>query len=281
MRLSCRFSILLIALLCFAQASLRAETVSQFPFQYRDGFIWLKVAVPQRREPLNFLLDSGAASSVLDLQTARQLGVKFGGSQTVQGVHSQAVARQVKDFDARISDVALPNSLLALDLSAVSKTCSQKIDGLLGADFFRRRVVQLDFTAGCVRLLNQADPVATTAQILPIKTCNNAFCIPVCIAGSAQQWMRLDTGCDSALEWVVSDAKSKALRGSSIGLSNASVRYLHTEVQLGAKSFSAVKTGVHEQQIFCGESGLIGNPLLSHFRVTIDAQRKHVVLEPK
>src|SRR5207302_330123 len=99
------FYILLLALLSFVQTGLRAETLSQFLFQYRDGFLWLKVTVPQRSEPLHFLLDSGAASSILDLQTARQLGVKFGGSQAVQGVGSQSVARQVREFDARISDV--------------------------------------------------------------------------------------------------------------------------------------------------------------------------------
>jgi predicted aspartyl protease len=36
-------------------------------------------------EPLNFLLDSGAGASVLDLTVARRLGLELGESQNVQG----------------------------------------------------------------------------------------------------------------------------------------------------------------------------------------------------
>src|SRR5207249_1202930 len=43
--------------------------------QYRDGLIWLKVDVIGKSEPLNFLLDSGAGISAIDLQTARNHGV--------------------------------------------------------------------------------------------------------------------------------------------------------------------------------------------------------------
>ena len=38
---------------------------AEIPFEFRDGLIWVAVRVPQQSEPLNFLLDSGAAVSVL------------------------------------------------------------------------------------------------------------------------------------------------------------------------------------------------------------------------
>src|SRR5271155_3558845 len=76
------------------------------PFQYRDGMIWVKVTVAGRTEPLNFLLDSGAGASVIDMATARRLGVKLGNRQTVLGVQGSGVAYRVEGFHAQAADVA-------------------------------------------------------------------------------------------------------------------------------------------------------------------------------
>ena len=50
-------------------------------------------------------------------------------------------------------------------------------------------------------------------------------------------------------------------------------------VQLGKRCFNAVTTGVHKAQIFPGEDGLLGNALLSKFRLTIDQPGNRVILE--
>jgi hypothetical protein len=54
---------------------------------------------------------------------------------------------------------------------------------------------------------------------------------------------------------------------------------MNTSLQLGKQYFSAVTTGVHEEQIFPGEAGLLGNALLSKFRLTIDEPRSRVIFE--
>jgi hypothetical protein len=64
-----------------------------------------------------------------------------------------------------------------------------------------------------------------------------------------------------------------------IGLSGVSVRHINTSVQLGKQCFNAVTTGVHEEQIFPGEAGLLGKALLSKFRLTIDEPRSRVIFE--
>jgi hypothetical protein len=47
--------------------SARAEPVRELPFIYADGLIWLKVECVGRKEPLNFILDSGASVSRADI----------------------------------------------------------------------------------------------------------------------------------------------------------------------------------------------------------------------
>jgi hypothetical protein len=258
--------------------SVRSEILGEIQSQYREGLIWLKVDLVRKSEPLNFLLDSGAGISVIDLRTARCIGVHLGNRQIVQGVNGQGSAYRVNDLQAVCGGLALPKSVLAVDLRALSDRCEQPVDGILGVNFFRSRIVQIDFIEGRVRILEKCDPNLANCEILPIRICNDAFCVPVRVAGNPAQWMRLDTGCDAALEWVICATEMRRT-GRSFGLSGVSVRHINTSVQLGKQCFNAVTTGVHREQIFPGEDGLLGNGLLSKFRLTIDQPGKRVIFE--
>jgi hypothetical protein len=168
--------------------------------------------------------------------------------------------------------------VLAVDLRALSGCCEQPVDGILGVYFFRSRIVQIDFTKGKVRILEKCGPNLETCEILPIKMCNDAFCVPVRVSGNPAEWMRLDTGCDAALEWVVRTDKRGTGR-SSIGLSGIPAHHINTSVQLGRRYSNAVDTGIHGKPIFPGEAGLLGNDLLSKFRLTIDQPGNRVIFE--
>src|SRR2546430_10933686 len=67
------------------------KDVSEIPFRFADGLIWVDVAVRQRAEPLHFLLDSGANVSVINITAAKKLRAKLGNKVTVQGVKSEVV----------------------------------------------------------------------------------------------------------------------------------------------------------------------------------------------
>jgi Aspartyl protease len=257
----------------------KSEPQREIHCQYRGGLIWLKVDVTGKSESLNFLLDSGAGVSAIDLQTARSLGLHLGNQQLVQGVNGQGLAYRVNDLQAVCGGIALPKSVLAIDLRALSRSCKQPVDGILGVEFFRSRIVQIDFAEDRVRILEKCDPNLANCEILPIGMCNDAFCVPVRVAGNPAQWMRLDTGCDAALEWVDSKTEERRTAGSTIGLSGVSSRHINTCVLLGNLCLKAVTTGVHREPIFPGEAGLLGNGLLSKFRLTIDEPGNKVILE--
>lgn len=270
-----------LILLAFALFALAAplQAATEIPFSYADGLIWLKLKAAGQNAPLNFLLDSGAGASVLDLRAARRIGVRLGRSETVQGVDGRATAYRVADFDSTVGTVAAPRSLLALDLSQVSAGVSQRIDGLLGADFFRNRIVQIDFTAKKVRLLTRGELSETGCEVLPFASRNGAICVRVGVAGQPCEWMRVDTGCSSALRWVVVGAKAKRHAGTSLGVAPRSGGEVETDVLLGSTRFSGVKTGIHTRQIFAGEAGLLGNGLLSQFIVIFDGPKKQLILQ--
>jgi len=243
---------------------------TEIPFTFRDGLVWLKVQVPGQRAPLNFLLDSGASATVVDLETARRLGMKSAHQIAVNGVHTRSLAYEWNGFAGHVADLALPKEVLALDLRGVSRGCHQRIDGLVGADFFHGRIVQVDYGASTLRIFPRRAAPPSPGLVVPIAMRNDAMCVRVQVGADAGKWTRLDTGCDSALHWVQGSDRELKNRGASIAATANSRHHLTTDVRLGAEVLRGVPTTLHSRPIFSGEAGLVGNGLLSHFTVTFD-----------
>jgi predicted aspartyl protease len=249
------------------------------PFELREGLIWLRVRAAQSAEPLNFLLDSGAEASVLNLSTARRLGLKLGAKVKVQGVGASAGGYWPEHLQAQAGNISLPTEYLAVDLKCFSDACGCRVDGLIGADFFRGRRVQIDFKERRVRLLT-ATEVESQAEAVPIRVRPHAMEVSVRINDEPAQWLRLDTGCATSLQWV--KAKLAGVEGPEVSASSLGkifARSARSSVQLGGTRWRDVPTAVHSEAMFPGESGLLGNGLLSRFaRVTIDAKAGRILL---
>lgn len=271
-----RAGILFIVLAVFGCAGLRAAETSSFPFEFTDGLIWVKVSAAG--STLNFVLDSGAGSSVLSLQAARRLAIKLGSPVPVQAVEGLTTGYRVNGFPGTVGGISLKGDILALDLQSASKECHRPIDGLIGQDFFRGRVVRIDFKTRRVSLLESANASCCSA-VLPIRRLNDALCVPVGLNGQKPKWTRLDTGCDSALEWAANLGGEKHMRNLSVGLAVPSGNSISADVQLGAEHIRNVRTGVHKKQMFSGEAGLLGSGLLSKYCVTIDSREMRLLLE--
>jgi hypothetical protein len=270
---------LLFTLLLSIARPVKAATA--IPFTYRGGMIWLEVVTTGKNEPLNFLLDSGAGASVLDLGTARRLRLEIGAPQTVQGTCGTATAHRVEGFAARAAGITVPSSLLAMDLSGLSRTSARRIDGLLGVDFFRGRIVRIDFSRQRILLLQREELEEAGCEILPLKMRNETLCTSASVAGNVPEWLRLDTGCGSALEWVVTKEKASRLGLTTIGLASGAPRQIDASVKLGEKCCGTVRAGLHPTRMFADEAGLIGNGLLSKYIVTIDFDHQHCLLAPR
>jgi hypothetical protein len=261
-----------------------AEDVArkEFPFEYRDGLIWVQVEVRESRAPLNFLLDSGAGLSVVNMSTLQRIGRLRGKRISVRGVGRNATGYWPQRLGVTDDSLPVAKDVLAVDLSELSRTCARTVDGLVGADFFKRFVVQVDFKESRLRL----DPVgaASTGEVsLPLQLHGDSLRVPISVNGRPAQWVRLDTGCAGALHWVSAGADARSGEPHvSVGLAPLKVPIIRASVQLGSVKFDSVRTGMHAKEIFAGEAGLLGNELLSQFRsVTIDTRVGRVVLEPR
>jgi predicted aspartyl protease len=273
------------AILLLVNRLLQAETatppVSELPIRFHDGLLWAEVCVPQSKEAMHFLLDSGASVSVVNLNTARRLGLALGPKASVTGVATTLSGFWPVRLSAKVSQFELPSEYLALDLSKLSSACSRTVDGLIGADFFRDRVVEIDYASQKLRVL-AASPTNDSTNAVRLETRHCGLRVAVNVNGGKRQWVRVDTGCATAFHWVTS--KEQADRCTSkiaVGLAELSIPQILTSLRIGSHRFDTVPTGLHRKAIFSGESGLLGNGVLASFGVVIfDAKSGRLFLGP-
>jgi len=261
-----------LALLLFVSSAGARE----IPFDFVDGYILVHACV--NAQPVTLVLDSGASASVLSLEAARRLHLALGQGQQVDGVDAGAMALEVERVTPKVDGVALGEFGLAIDLRNAAQLCSERVDGLIGADFFKGRVTQIDYAHRRLRLLAQAP---AEGESLPLRARNGVFCLPVSVNGSKPRWTRLDTGCNDALHWVVprTDA-GRERRGVSIGFITNTEDETLVSVGLGRLTLPYVETTLHGGAIFPGEAGLLGSEVLAQYRVTIDARAGRILLAP-
>jgi hypothetical protein len=218
---------------------------------------------------------------VVNLDTARRLKLKIGPKVSVAAVATTMTGHWPVKMLATAGHFELPDEFLALDLAKLSTACSRSVDGLLGADFFRNQVVEIDYSAQRLRVL-AASPSDTGTNAIPLEARPCGFRVAVNVNGGRSQWVRVDTGCATAFQWVTS--KERAERCTSklaVGLTELSIPQTMTGVRIGKHYLDTVPTGLHRKAIFPGESGLIGSGLLAQFGVvTIDAKAGRLILGP-
>jgi predicted aspartyl protease len=121
------------------------------PFELVDDHIILPVRV-NGSEPLNFVLDSGAAATViLESRLTNSLDLKMGGELPISGVGTgpDPVAHIVKVSDLSVGKIHIKGlSLVYLPLESVpffENLDEVYFDGVIGAQFFERFVVAIDY----------------------------------------------------------------------------------------------------------------------------------------
>lgn len=258
------------------------QTSAVIPFEYHEGLLWIQVQVPESDRPLNFLFDTGASVSVINADTAAVLGLTGGDNIDVQAVNATTAGRWPVRMAAKSGNLALPSKYLSLDLSRLALSCGRPLDGLLGADFVQGRVVQINYETHQLCLLESAPKAANGDVTMTLKRHNDCYLVPATVNGQKRQWLRLDTGCASPLQWVETKSHASAKTTSpAIGLAGCLIPQTETSLRLGSEKFDHIPAGLHPRAIFVGEAGLLGNGLLTRFKtVTIDAKSMRLVLTP-
>jgi hypothetical protein len=124
------------------------------PFEYFQQHIYISIAI-NGKPGFIFMLDSGANRNVLNLRTARQLGIELptlGQSSNIGFGSARIYVGPLVNVNAEIDSIPVAHTMAVLDLNRFEQHFHHPTDGMLGYSFFRRFVVRLDFQKKLITL---------------------------------------------------------------------------------------------------------------------------------
>jgi predicted aspartyl protease len=283
----------------FAQAPTRNDVI-EVPFEFYRTSIIVQAKV-NGKGPFNMLLDTGVDPSVVDLNTAKGIGliVASVGQQGTGSGTDINLGYETKLPLVELGGLTATNiEAEAVNLSKTSAALGKPIDGVLGYSLLKDRIVQIDYPKHVVRFY--ANSPATSKANQPntekFTTLSFQYHDDILIDGVSVDGKRiianLDTGSNGGFQLTpaavaeigLEQEVSKARMSKSVGFNGS------TENREGKiKNVTVGGISVAEPNVvFYGKGtgrddegwGIrIGNAFLKDFTVTIDYQSHVITLE--
>src|SRR5204862_5661269 len=121
--------------------------------------------------PFEFILDTGAGTSLLSSELGKKLGVKILGSKEGQSAGGAVSVSLAKLSSLAIASVKLDDmDVGVVDLSQIAKTVGVKIDGDLGYNFLKHFRITLDYRRNEIRFDDpkRFEPVGRSAAVTEV-----------------------------------------------------------------------------------------------------------------
>jgi predicted aspartyl protease len=288
--------LLVTVFLSSAQAGGKQQVV-EIPFDFYRNEIILQVKV-NGKGPFNMMLDTGTDPSGIDLNTAKDIGLKLhplgkpaegGGTDVNLTYYTEMPLVEVAGFTVKNVET------LALDLSKMSERLGKSLHGVLGHSVLNGRIVQIDYPNRVVRFYTQPlfSKTANTPNrsVLSFRYDDNVLLDGVFVNGK-KMVANLDTGSNGTFNLTpaavgflgLEEEFKQAPVSTDVGYNGVSQNRQGkvNNITVGAISvdapaviFFAKGTGRDKKPW-----GLnIGNAFLKNFVLTIDYRNKLALLE--
>jgi len=271
------------------------------PFMLVKNHIVLPVSV-DGKGPFAFVLDTGNKYTAIDIDKARALGLSFGREVTVGGVGSSTSKGAFVDGSSvTIAGLeAHPQPLsLALPLAPLAARLGREFDGILGEDFIRLFVVEIDYKQRLVRLHDARSFVYSGAgEAIPIRFDAGHPIVRATIrpvgGTPIEGEFKLDIGAEALTlhapfveehdlpgnsVTTVRSLGSLGAGGASVGRVGrlGSIRIGRFELRDPIAVFSRDRSGAFAN---AGLQGNLGATIVRNHRLFLDYGRKRIILEP-
>lgn len=317
------FTVLILSFYCtinYAQSNVDS-TLAKIPFQLINNHIYLNLLI-NNSKPLWFVLDTGAPS-IIDLKQAKKLNLALYSSLKTEGVgNASQDASLTNNISFQLNNTTYIEQVVAvIELSGIeecanrlvvdslgnitrqdkkkkSKSNYQPMNGVLGANFFKSFVVEINYRQKYILL---HDPnnyhYDGNGKIIPIDVTGTHIFTNATVRGSDSQNIEgrfmIDTGSMLAIifntpfieKYNLLPPSSQTTPFSVCGLggnSNVQISTIRNlfiqDVGIGQLPaiFSQATGGVLSSTEFDGH---IGNAVLRHFNVIFDYSNKRMILD--
>ena len=285
-------------------SSALAETAPiVIPFEFINRHIFIKIKV-NNSEPLSVIFDTGDKFAIIDLGRAKSLGLKLEGEISVGG----AGAGLLKGAYVRESTFTVPGLegltqpvTMALPLDMLAPNFGHDVDGIIGSDFIKQFVVEVDYPGRLLRLHDkQKFSYSGPGDIVPLKFNNGGHPIiqgEVILRGrdpiKGQFVIDLGSGGSLALHRpVVEELKlpapdQRTIRAMGAGGTGGAVtgrvgRIVGFKMGKFTIDNPTAMFSTDTKGAFANASiqGNIGEQIMSKFKILLDYDRSRIILEP-
>jgi hypothetical protein len=278
-------------------AFVAGHSAVNIPFEFEFNQIVLRVRVNESA-PLRFLFDTGAGASLLSARRAAALNLKKADNVTARGVGGDVEGSLAKGVSLGVPGVTVLNQRLVL-LPIDFPFCEARdIEGIIGYDFIKEFVVEINYEAHTISLFDPATyQYRARGEMLPLVIDETPRVrMSIALPGQApiEGLFEVDTGSDGTVTinspFVNRHALLKALSvqvsNNERGLGGESQRVDARlgNMQLGRFKIAAPLAGfsIDTKGAMAKEDndGPIGNEIWRRFKLTIDYSRQRMMLEP-
>lgn len=267
-----------------------SEAAKQVKFRLAGGaqpLIILPVKV-NGRGPFDFILDTGAGTSLLSPELAEQLKIKLIGSkegQTAGGKVSVSLAR-VDSFavgETKVDDADVG----IVDLSQIGKAIGAKIDGDLGYNFFKHFRITIDYRKSEIRFEDskRIERFGSSARTeVPMRLANPAkplILVDTYVNGRGPFQFAIDTGTSTT---AITPELAKALGRAGEPVGPVTTGGAHVAATAGMlKTFQVGGAKIDNFQVVVADffamlsevigsklDGIVGYNFLRNYKVVID-----------
>jgi len=278
----------------------RGSSVRDIPIELNSVHIYLQLRINDS-EPKWFLFDTGAGATVLSQTVADELGIESLGKARGRGAGEGSVpvsfARGVR---LGLPGVRIPPGTVALiPLTEIEKRTGRELDGILGYDFIRQFVVEIDYVG---RKMHLHDPAtwkyAGKGRVVRLQLQGNRPIAAATITSGGRpipaQFL-IDTGANAGLMFAGPFTKQHELlekldkklffRGG-YGVGGESTGWIGRldRLEFGGLKFDRPLASFSEDKAGAGAdpdyAGILGGRILSCCRVFVDYSRERLILEP-
>ena len=285
-----------------AQKSPQPSPVA-IPFEMVTRHIMIKVKI-NNSPPLWFILDTGDKVAIVDLARARSLGLNLQGEVHVGGAGPGLLTGSTVR-DASLSVVGLEGNtqpvVMALPLDRLQPRFGHDIDGIIGGDFIKQFVVEIDYAAHVLRFYDKDKfTYAGSGESIPMRLNSGGHPIidaEVTVMGrpAIKGKFVIDIGSGGALalhapfvaqeHLPLADQKTiRAIGGGGTGGKVTGRMGRISELRIGKFQIADTPTLFSEDKggAFASRElqGNIGGQILTKFKVFLDYARDRIILEP-
>jgi hypothetical protein len=272
------------------------------PFELNNRHMVLKIRVNNSR-PLSFILDTGDQYAIIDLDRARELQLSLHGEVLVGGAGAStqkgAFVRDASFVIEGFPGFSQPISM-ALPIRGLASRLGRDLDGIIGSEFIKEFVVEIDYQQRVLRLHDKSSFSYTgTGESIPIELVHGHPILDAEVTPAGGQPLKgrfvLDLGAGLALalyspfvaehQLLAGNMKTiNAIGGAGAGGETTGRIGRVSELKVGSYRikapvtlFSLDKAGAFASSALAGN---IGARVANKFKVFLDYGRKRIILEP-